>query len=365
MEGKEMNNLLPLLSLVVFLGHFFAITESAKAPALFIFGDSLVDNGNNNYIPTLARANYPPYGIDIGGPTGRFSNGLTVADYAARYLGLKSPPPYLSLSSSKLTLGGMNYASAAAGILEETGRHYGSRVTFNDQISSFITTMKLHSALLIQNQEALSKYIADSLFIINIGSNDYIDNYLLPLLYPSSTIYSGDSFTKLLIENLSQQLESLYRLGARKFVVIGLGPLGCIPSQLSSNKSITGQCVDSVNDLVMTYNSYLVHLLNTLNSTLSGSFFVYEDVYSPFIEIINSPSTYGFTEANQACCGNGQYGGELTCLALQKPCTDRDKYVFWDSYHPTQAVNKIIAAGCYGESATNCHPISGTKLAQL
>jgi hypothetical protein len=53
-------------------------------PGMFIFGDSLVDNGNNNFLTlTLARADYPPNGIDFGSgwPTGRFCNGKTVADY--------------------------------------------------------------------------------------------------------------------------------------------------------------------------------------------------------------------------------------------------------------------------------------------
>lgn len=50
-------------------------------PAMFIFGDSLIDNGNNNNIPSFAKANYLPYGIDFnGGPTGRFSNGYTMVD---------------------------------------------------------------------------------------------------------------------------------------------------------------------------------------------------------------------------------------------------------------------------------------------
>lgn len=50
-------------------------------PAMFIFGDSLIDNGNNNNLPSLAKANYFPYGIDFnGGPTGRFSNGYTMVD---------------------------------------------------------------------------------------------------------------------------------------------------------------------------------------------------------------------------------------------------------------------------------------------
>lgn len=50
-------------------------------PAMFIFGDSLIDNGNNNNLASFAKANYLPYGIDFnGGPTGRFSNGYTMVD---------------------------------------------------------------------------------------------------------------------------------------------------------------------------------------------------------------------------------------------------------------------------------------------
>ena len=50
--------------------------------ASFIFGDSLVDAGNNNYIGSLARANYGANGVDFPGgkATGRFCNGRTVAD---------------------------------------------------------------------------------------------------------------------------------------------------------------------------------------------------------------------------------------------------------------------------------------------
>lgn len=54
----------------------------AEGRALFVFGDSLVDNGNNNYLATSARADSPPYGIDFPThrPTGRFSNGLNIPD---------------------------------------------------------------------------------------------------------------------------------------------------------------------------------------------------------------------------------------------------------------------------------------------
>lgn len=63
-------------------------TPFAEARAFFVFGDSLVDNGNNNYLATTARADYPPYGIDYPThrPTGRFSNGLNLPDIISKHL---------------------------------------------------------------------------------------------------------------------------------------------------------------------------------------------------------------------------------------------------------------------------------------
>ncbi|KAI3513191.1 hypothetical protein L1887_20518 [Cichorium endivia] len=56
----------------------------AAAPAVYMFGDSLVDVGNNNYLPlSIAKADFPHNGVDFpaGNPIGRFSNGMNVADF--------------------------------------------------------------------------------------------------------------------------------------------------------------------------------------------------------------------------------------------------------------------------------------------
>lgn len=53
-------------------------------PGIYMFGDSLVDVGNNNHLSlSLAKANFPHNGIDFptGEATGRFSNGKNVADF--------------------------------------------------------------------------------------------------------------------------------------------------------------------------------------------------------------------------------------------------------------------------------------------
>lgn len=72
------------IKFIMFLAIFSSVSHSAQSPAIFIFGDSLIDNGNNNYLPSIAKANYFPYGIDLGVPTGRFCDGLTVTDYGGK-----------------------------------------------------------------------------------------------------------------------------------------------------------------------------------------------------------------------------------------------------------------------------------------
>ncbi|CAI0448950.1 unnamed protein product [Linum tenue] len=59
-----------------------AVADTPPWMPLMVFGDSLVDSGNNNYVDTTLKADLPPYGIDspTGRPTGRFSNGRNLAD---------------------------------------------------------------------------------------------------------------------------------------------------------------------------------------------------------------------------------------------------------------------------------------------
>jgi hypothetical protein len=69
-----------------------------QVPAVYVFGDSMLDVGNNNHLPgeeEVARADKPStrrftnnYGVDLPGsgkPTGRFSNGYNVADFVGTY----------------------------------------------------------------------------------------------------------------------------------------------------------------------------------------------------------------------------------------------------------------------------------------
>lgn len=80
-----------VLCLVIFPRFLSGNSDPRLAPALYVLGDSLLDSGNNNFLPTLARADFQPYGVNFpGGATGRFTNGRTVADFIGMSRGPKS-----------------------------------------------------------------------------------------------------------------------------------------------------------------------------------------------------------------------------------------------------------------------------------
>lgn len=64
--------------------------EGLTRVSFFIFGDSTVDCGNNNYIETVPenRADHKPYGQNgfFEEPTGRFSDGRIIVDFIGTHL---------------------------------------------------------------------------------------------------------------------------------------------------------------------------------------------------------------------------------------------------------------------------------------
>lgn len=70
--------------LVLFGNNRVSIAAEANGafPALFAFGDSILDTGNNNNLATLTKCNFPPYGKDFYGgmATGRFGDGRVLSD---------------------------------------------------------------------------------------------------------------------------------------------------------------------------------------------------------------------------------------------------------------------------------------------
>ncbi|KAK3206683.1 hypothetical protein Dsin_020729 [Dipteronia sinensis] len=363
MELRKLCVVLVLVAAAVL--NYWAEAEP-QAPCYFIFGDSLVDNGNNNRLNSLARANYLPYGIDFpNGPTGRFSIGKTTVDVITELLGFDDYISPYSTASGQDILRGVNYASAAAGIREESGQHLGARITFRGQVQNYRSTVQQVVSLL-GDEDSAADYLSKCIYSIGLGSNDYLNNYFMPLFYSSSRQYTPEQWADLLIQEYTRQLSSLYDYGARKFVLIGVGQIGCSPNELAQNSPDGRTCVQRINSANEIFNSKLKALVDQFNNNRSDAKFIYVNAYGIFQDIINNPSQYGFTVTNAGCCGVGRNNGQITCLPLQTPCQNRRQYVFWDAFHPTEAANAVLGRRSYSaQSSSDCHPMDIQQLAQL
>ncbi|XVF66101.1 hypothetical protein PTKIN_Ptkin10aG0007300 [Pterospermum kingtungense] len=334
---------------VIFL-FLFDIT-SAKVPAIFIFGDSLVDVGNNNYINTLAKATFPN-GIDFcnKGSSGRFTNGRTVIDIVGKYLvpqvtwpdlGNKDfTPPYLDpRTTGDKVLKGVNYASSGSGILNDTGRVWGDHISLDEQISNFEETKKtIVSRIGRQETRRLLKYQA--LFVVVIGINDLLFGQQVGCFRNQSC---QAAYLKNLTSTFKSQLTRLYHLEARKIVVTNIPRIGCSPFERDINPS-ANDCVASLNRPIHSYNRRLKLMLMDLTANLKRSIYVYADIQAILEDILHNNKSYGFKNADSACCHSaGVHGGLLPCFPLSRICPDRTKYVFWDAFHLTETSN-IIAA---------------------
>ncbi|KAK7855914.1 gdsl esterase/lipase exl3 [Quercus suber] len=137
----------------------------------------------------------------------------------------------------------------------------------------------------IVGEERTNFILAKSVVFVVASSNDIANTYFLTGIRKAE--YDISSYADLLLNSASNFIKELYGLGARRIGVFSAPPLGCVPSQ-----------------------RFLVG---------------------------------GFEIANKGCCGTGTVEVAILCNQLDHhTCTDDSKYVFFDSYHPTENAYKII-----------------------
>ncbi|KAL8250760.1 hypothetical protein R6Q59_034453 [Mikania micrantha] len=341
---------------------------SPQVPCFFIFGDSLVDNGNNNGLLTLARANYRPYGIDFAqGASGRFTNGRTFVDALAQLLGFRNNIPPHARTRGRAILSGLNFASGAAGIRDETGNNLGDHITMNQQVSNFESTVQQMRRYFRDDNIALGNYLGRCIFYSGMGSNDYLNNYFMRDAYNTGSQYTPQAYANALIHDYANQLTALYNLGARKVIVTGVGQVGCIPYQLARYNGNNSRCNEDINNAILLFNSGLRKLVDRFNKgELQGSRFVYMDSYQLTKDLILNAQSNGFEVIDKGCCGVGRNNGQVTCLPLQQACRDRSKYIFWDAFHPTETANIVTARLAYSSRPPSyTYPINIQQLASL
>ncbi|KAM5565191.1 GDSL esterase/lipase [Rosa sericea] len=317
------------------------LPKNATVPAVFMFGDSIVDTGNNNNLTTIIKSNFPPYGRDFPGgvPTGRFSNGKVASDFVVEELGVKEYlPAYLDpdLQETDL-LTGVNFASSGSG--------------YDPLTSTIMNAMPLSKQLDMLKEciERLNKYvgeekansiISNSFFMVETGSDDLVNTYYrTPTRFFQYDIYA---YTDLLLTEASAFVQKLYELGARRIGIISLPPVGCIPSQRTLAGGTERRCVEKYNEAAELFNTKLSAMADFQTNNLPDARVVFMDAYNPFLHILQHIHKYGFEVVDKGCCGTGMIEVIFLCNRwAPNTCTNVSKYVFWDSYHPTEKAYQI------------------------
>ncbi|MFS8012206.1 putative triacylglycerol lipase [Helianthus anomalus] len=350
-----------ILSILVLATTFPSVT----ARAFFVFGDSLVDNGNNNYLATSARADSPPYGIDYPThrPTGRFSNGFNMPDLISQRMGAEPTLPYLSpqLRGQRLLVGA-NFASAGIGILNDTGAQFANIIRMPLQLEYFRQYQQRVSGLMGASQA--KKLVKNALVLMTLGGNDFVNNYYLVPFSARSRQYALPNYVRFIISEYKKILMKLYNLGARRVLVTGTGPLGCAPAELAQ-RSQNGECAAELQRAAQLFNPQLYQMLDDLNSKIGSHVFIKVNSKKMHSDFISDPRAYGFVSSKIACCGQGPYNGLGLCTQLSNLCANRDLYVFWDPFHPSERANKIIVEQMMTGSTEYMHPMNLSTILAL
>ncbi len=280
--------------------------------ALYVFGDSLSDVGND-FLVTGGAEPAPPYA------NGQFSNGPVWAQDLSHSLGLGTLKP-------SLAPGGTDYAFGGA----TTG--YPATATPASPIPTLITQLGLFAA----NQGGIAPSAA--LYAVWAGSNDLLN--IISNGVPSGTptqAAQGAAQTE------AAAIGTLAAAGARDFLVPLISDLGKTPelSNLGSTASAAGTA------LALIYNVALQQDLASLTA-IPGTALSYLDTFTLLDNTIADPAAFGLTNVTDPCYIGTYFGGGSVCA-------NPDQYLFWDSLHPTAADHAIIAA-----AAVNNVPEPGT-----
>ncbi|KAK9740038.1 hypothetical protein RND81_03G006600 [Saponaria officinalis] len=316
-------------------------SKNMNVPAIFAFGDSLVDAGNNNFLPlSPVKCNFPPNGKDFSGSkaTGRFCNGRLTTDFLVEKFGIKkSLPAFLdtSLPEEEL-LTGVSFASAGSGYDPFTAHLVLTR-SLDVQLEWFKQYRKKIKAVVGADRTRF--IVNNSVYFLVSGTCDLANTYYT---IPFRRLFQDlDSFTNTMLDGATSFIKRLYKMGARTIAISNVPPFGYLPSQRTLGGGPTRKCPEYYNEAAQIFNLKLQARIIDLRRKLYMSTLIYIDTYSFFLDIVLNSTTYGFKVVDRGCCGSGFIEVAIFCNPFSLVCDS--KYLFWDSFHPSEAAYELIA----------------------
>jgi cholinesterase len=271
------------------LGVSALVAQSAPAPAtnahpytmLYVFGDSYSDSGSG-YVDT---------------------NGPTAVVYLARRLGI----PFTYYGDPDSTGKGLNFAVSAASSGEGAGQRFPNGIILSfgmkNQVENFARFSKFG---IIPKIDA-----ANTMFFFAGGLNDGS---------------RPDGFVR---TNIESEIETLYGLGARRFMVAILPTK--IPGFAAAGKRINPE-LEKIPD-----EERAKHEDIRIANSQWGAF---------YDEVITNSAKYGITDTTNPCADRAF--GQL----LVNACPNPDAHFYYHSGHPSTAAHRAVGDLLYQEAIT-------------
>ncbi|RVX08423.1 GDSL esterase/lipase [Vitis vinifera] len=144
-----------------------------------------------------------------------------------------------------------------------------------------------------------NEILSESLYLMSLGTNDFLENYYI--FSGRSSQYTVPQYEDFLVGIAGNFIKEIYSLGARKVSLGGLPPMGCLPLERTTNFFGGSECIER-----------------------------YENA------------------AGGVLCDGDVRDGYLCNRYNMLTCPDASKYVFWDSFHPTEKTNEVLIGAMFG-----------------
>lgn len=203
-------------------------------------------------------------------------------------------------------------------------------------------------------------YIQKSLFMISIGMEDYLN---FTKSNPTADGSAQEAFVTSIISRLKYNIEMLYSLGASKFVVYMLAPLGCLPI-VRQDFNTGNECYEKFNDLAKLHNAKIGPMLNDLATYKSGFQFTVFDFYNVILRRTQRNMNFRYSVTSVSCCGTGThnaYGCGLPNVH-SKLCEYQRSYLYFDGRHNSEKAQESFAHLLFGADPNVIQPMNIREL---
>ncbi len=289
------------------------------AGTLYVFGDSLADDGNT-----------PKFGIDYPPPPYsdfRFSNGPVFSQYLGPLTGLNVSP------ANNYAVGG-----AFAGPLSVLGTTYNNLENLPPALGEPGFPVQLPSFLseVTEFQATGQHFTSSDVVSVWVGANDYFATLALVNAHLANATTAITNAVTTVATQTATGVTALNALGAQRFLVFNLPPLGVTPEFNQDGAAVVAE-TDAVSSA---HDSTLAAYMSGVHAS-TGANIIVVNTAQLFDELLANPAAYGKTNTTQACID------VAACVTASTAV--QNQYVFWDAVHPTTGTHAIIAAYAAGE----------------